>query len=686
MNQFTENAIPDHLSEFSGGMNSGIAEVLLAPNQLAFLGNGTVRGMYIRPRPTRRKITFDFGGDEILPAAVKGGLWQGACYYAPDTGPETLVAAIGGRLFQFTISGTTATVIERTGANAQSATAPQEWLWQSEKWVIWNDGINLPVFFNGLTTTRSLGNTLLGVPSSTAVTQKAFVDVNQPHPCLVTVTSTAGMAVGYDFHQEYGMNSPMGFFSKIQDATHVECTVTNYDYLKSIIGNAAVTFELGTHLYWTGQVNPNQLPVGKMGAYGLGRNWMVAADGVTFIAGDIVFGASGTVAENFRDAVLYVKENQFLAGGGAFNVPGGSGKITALLFVATLDAALGQGPVQIFTASRGFSCDAPLDRTTWQALTNPILKQNLIANGSLGHNATLLSNDDVMFRSRDGIRSLIFARREFDTWGNVPISREVTRIIEGDNPALLAYSSAAVFDNRLLMTASPTQSAQGVYHKTIVALNFDPLSSMGGKAPAVYDGSWPGLNVLQLLTGEFSTVKRCYAFTLNSDLNAIELWELLPSTDPAIGDNGGADQITWWFEQPPVFRDPDPKKRQFKRLINGEIFVDKLVGRVDFQVWYRPDDYPCWISWLEWSECASTATANSKPQFRPRMGLGEPSGKVCDPTTNRPLREGYYFQVKVVIRGQCRYKGMKLAALAIPEPTFAKPACDAICSDATQAV
>jgi hypothetical protein len=313
-------------------------------------------------------------------------------------------------------------------------------------------------------------------------------------------------------------------------------------------------------------------------------------------------------------------------------------------------------------------------------VTNPILSMALISDGATGQNSTVQSNNDTIFRSLVGINSLKLARLQFDTWGNVPISREVERVTDLDAENLLPFASAVVFDNRLLITTRPTASALGVYHQGLVALNFDPISTLRGKAPSVYDGSWPGLNALQLITGEFALVQRAFAFTFNSQLSQIELWEIQNGKTTQIADNT-SQAINWWFETGSLkWKGEDPKEPIFKRLIDGEIHVDDLIGRVDFQVLYRPDEWPCWIPWFAWSECAGTG-AGSQPQFRPRMGLGEPSGRSCDTTTNRPLREAYRFQIQIRIAGHCRFLGAKFKAVPIPDDTFAKPSCTPLCGD-----
>jgi hypothetical protein len=57
------------------------------------------------------------------------------------------------------------------------------------------------------------------------------------------------------------------------------------------------------------------------------------------------------------------------------------------------------------------------------------------------------------------------------------------------------------------------------------------------------------------------------------------------------------------------------------------------------------------------------------------MGLGEPDATQCDPVTNRPFREGYTFQIKIVITGHCRFVGGMFKCVTIPQPIQMAPRC-----------
>ena len=672
----------DFLDDFDGGVNQTRSPLKLPRTTLAGGVNITVRDDFAHHRPVYVKRSIQFSTPEVA-AAWMTGKFQGRAFYIPDNGPQGLVVAISGVLYDCVIVGNTITVTQVSDlTTGQDPDADQHWLFQAEKWIIWNDGINKPVFFNvnpqsygGVTDTggklcaRSDYATSAGGATTTTA---SFIipDINAT-VAAVPFAAVATLAVG--------MVVPVGGYGMFSVQA---ISGLNVDLMNVNAGPIGASVGSGADVTWNIQTG-FQLPPGRMGVYGLGRVWMSLIDGKQFIAGDIRGGSSGTAGQNYRDAVLSVKENLYVVGGGTFSVPGPLGGITAMRFIATLDSSLGQGPLQVLTATNVFSCNAPTDRLTWQTMTNPILSEALITNGGKGQDSTVVENGDLLFRSIDGLRSLILGRRDFNVWGNTPISEEVSDVLRQDDPGLLRFASAIVFDNRLLLTTHPISSDHGVFWKGLVPLNFDPVSSLRGKLPSVYDsGIWNGLNVLSLVMGDFNDVERAFAFVWNDLTSSIEIWEIMKDDYENLADETGTADvpITWQFDSASLkFGQEDPRSRQLLRLLDGEIQVDDLVGTVCFDVYYKPDQYPTWIPWFSWCECQDTTPVNSQPGFRPRMGLGEPSARVYDPSNNRPLREAYTFQIRIIVRGHCNFIGARFKAVTIPQPSFAPQSVRPFC-------
>jgi hypothetical protein len=434
--------------------------------------------------------------------------------------------------------------------------------------------------------------------------------------------------------------------------------------LSNVNDTAGNTVAAGTVIY-----SLPQLPVGKMGAYGMGRNWVSLPDGVSYVASDMVGSSTGSVEYNFTDAVLFVSQNYLLAGGGTFKISGSGESIMAMSFVAQLDAALGQGPLQVLTDETVFSNLAPTNMTTWSAMTSPIQVEGLIGSGAVGQDAVIQQNNDLIFRmSNGGVQSMLMATLDFNQWGNTPISKEITRSIVNDNPALLPFCSMVTFNNRMLMTCQFVQATRGVYGAAMASLNFDSISSLAGKSPTVWEGEWTGLNVLQLVSGTFNKSKQCFAICLSADLTQIELHQI--QLDGVATLDNGAQPVAWFAESSMLFKDPKGKPRSYKRLINGEFSINKIQSNVGYQWYYRSDENPTWTPWYSGTVVYQGA---SDTGFRSRVPIGMPNPKLFDAANNRPLREGYNFQTKFVFTGYCEFVGARFGADMIDEPEFGKP-------------
>ncbi len=330
-----------------------------------------------------------------------------------------------------------------------------------------------------------------------------------------------------------------------------------------------------------------ELPAGRMGAYGLGHQTMSLVDGISFIYGDAVGGPSGTPAYNYRDSVLKTTENSYLfgtfindfSGSGSFRIPNSGELITSMRFATVLDASYGQGPLQVGTPNSIFTCAVPPVRADWAKLENPILTETLIGRGPLAQNSTISVNSDVFFRTMDGVGSMVFGRREFLTWGNVPLSSEVNRVLLQDDKALLGFGSATTFDNRYFIAAHPVASVHGTSHLETPTINFDPLSSIRGKAPSIWESDWDSINAFQYITGIFASTERCLVFALNAGV--IEIDEILPEITTEIADNG-TTPITFELESASLFNKDVKPPEILISLRDAEIAVGNLQGLVTF--------------------------------------------------------------------------------------------------------
>lgn len=580
----------------SGGMNSGLEPELLGEDELSYIKNGAIGTGFITHRPPTIKMAITAPDGGTLSASTQG-YFYGACVYTSDAGISSLIASIGGNLFRFTPQydvndnplNAIAVDAQANGLVQDTATAVQHWLQQAERWVVWNDGINLPIFWDGSAT-----------------------------------PPTARRSFGYAGNPN--QNPPQ-----------------------------------------------NELPQGRMMAYGLGQLWMALPDGTSFMFSDYVGYSSGTAQYQFRDAVLKTKMNSSLATGGNFRVPGNVGQIQGLSFIALLDNTLGTGPLQVFTEQCVFGCIAPITATNLSSLNGPILTETLKSSGSSSQDAIVLAQGDIFFRSSDGqIRSLVLARRDFYRWGNTPCSFEVNRILDGDPMDLLPFDSGVNFDNGMLMACNPVQGNLGVYHTGLISLSFDRVSFMKEKFQPAYNGLWQGLNVLKILTGMFNNVQRCFAFVYNTATNAIEIHEFLTADGSgAHYQDSDANPITLQLESRALFwKGQNKTEFDLVRLQGGEMAVQDLQGVTKFLVEFSSVYDPGWHPWANWT----VDNTNGATPYVARMGLGSPpSVNNSNPATNRPYEVDYAFQVRVTITGKCKFMGLRLAATIEPQPEFEPP-------------
>lgn len=648
-----------------GGTDSGVDPSLLDRDKNSFAVNCHGRGGILTHRPPLRRIALDFDDNTVLQERFEQGRFQVASIYQPDHGISAILCSVGGRQFRLNV-GTNNSVQEIT--------------------------ITLPV------------------PSTAPFTVPA-VDATDN----LSVTSTANLSVNAVVL--FGGSNYL--IAAIVDGT----TIT----LKNIDGTPATIIASGTSLFyydvnpatkeqawcvqaenfWILQNNQNlpfiydgansrraasnlpvaqgrEIPVGNVMEYAMGRIAVALPDNRTFAIGDLVGSQSpGATGPTYRDAVLKFTQNTFLGSGRNFTVPQTAGGITAMRAIPTLDAALGQGPLMVFTPTIAFTVSLPTDETTWAALTNPIQTVSLITNGSTSQNSTILVNGDVWYRSNDGWRSLVLARRDFNTWANTPVSSEMDRVLFADDPTLLDFASACYFDGRMLMTVSPGRSTYGTFHRGLIALDLNRVSGLREKLPPAYDGLWTGMNATQVISGLFNGRERCFVFSVNYQ-GKLELFEILKRGE--FDDLEGNDvRVTWSVETGLLLAGTGQRGASTfdtKRLENGELWLDEVWGEVDIRVWFRPVGTACWVPWRsDLKVCAKTNlcsdlptgecqdVTNFKPQYRSRLGFGKPPN-TCEFGTERPAHTSEGFQVRVQITGHCRVRGLRVLGRVLDEPIW----------------
>lgn len=631
----------DGLLNALGGMDSGRSPSIIDTNQVALAVNVIMRGGFPENRPgyDKHELTFE---DAEQQAWFQDHTLQGGRVYRSSNLKNFIVASAGGRLFKieplnnYVVTDMTPTASTTTTANfTVPAVGGMVAVTVADGSQI-NVGYPLKIKGKKYQLLSRTGNVLMvenidDTPAAVIAwpADVLFLDVNDPTRCRVWFEQAKQWLV-----IQNGLDRAILF-----DGGQSRRSITS------------------------GTATP-EVPVGTVMVYSGLRLW-VATKGNMIAAGDIAGGPT--------DVINFTEELQGLIVPARFQV---DDVVTALVQGTNIDTSLGQGPIQVFTRNSAHSINVPLIRSLWSGQNYPINTVSLSHNGALSQYSTIQVNSDLHYRGPDGWRSFVLARREDTEWGNVPISTEMEAVLNDDSPDLLWAGSAILINNRVIFTANPRNSNNGVYHKCLVAFDLDPISRMGQKGRPAYDGFWTGINTTLLLQGEFNGMERGFVFAL-SPTGKNELWEI----DAKKNEDFGAPIESMIETRALGFGNP----LDMVNLASTELWIDRVKGVVNFNLQWRPDQSPCVYDWGVKELCSTVedcdqntddckAVKNYRPGYRTRLGFGQPPDSQCEPQTNRPTRTGFEHAIRLTWTGHARIRKLIAKAEIVEEDVFA--ACD----------
>lgn len=745
--------------DFSGGVNSDRVPTIaseqnpngLPGNCLAWAINASMRGGGIYPRT----------GWKIRGVIREAGLFQEAYMYAPLTGLPYLMVQIAGRTYQVRVDLPAMITNDVTIAgDANDPTTVLNWMCQGERFLVIQDGVRLPLFWDGVFLRRSNGpaqlfgttaanfnvpavggvvDVTLTAPFTGQVGQVVYINgkTYQVADTIETFTIQNNLALyvgatvfaGNIFDQGatldvarsiaqwtvpavgatvvvYIATSAAGLVGQFVNlrygpanqffvtAAAPQTAAANHVLLINVTDTPANVVNAGAQLE-----SIAELPSGSCMDYYMGRLWLAGSEangnGREYLAGDIVGSpatpTSGNPEYQFTDSILKITENAYLSLGGTFLVPTQAGDIRALSHPANLDTALGEGQLLALTRNTIYSVNVVPKRSDWALLSEPIQRVVQITFGSCGHRCLVQVNGDLFYQAIDGVRSLVQAIRYFQQWGNTALSSEETRATNLNDRELLIFSSGIEFDQRLLQTVIPEQTTEGVIHKGLMPLDFNPISAMGQRGQPVWEGVYQfsnpndGGGILQILRGDYDGKQRAFGIVRSSVDHALEVWEL---TDDELFDTNrdGEARIRWSFETPSYTWG---REFDLKVLDTMELWIDQLYGTVYFTVEFRADQSPCWYYWHHWQECAPRdacelpgapvpcvyPTQPYKKQYRAMMTLPKPPSVCTAASGNRPINIGYSFQFRITIHGYCRVRGLVVHAFERDKSNYEGKTC-----------
>lgn len=406
-----------------------------------------------------------------------------------------------------------------------------------------------------------------------------------------------------------------------------------------------------------------EVPTGQSMCYGMGL--LVVADGRIYKVGDREQASAPSTVLKFTSTLYF----EF---GGGFIIPITAGNIVGMVFQATGDTASGQGNLCVFGDNGMVTTNLNVPRADWP--TTQLQAVALTNIGGTGDANLVTVNNDVFFRSQDGIRSYRQARSQEQGWGRTPISHEVGRIIEKDALFFMERASAVYWNKWLIMTTQPQMDSYGLYFNGLVVFDLEPVSSMRDPRPPAWAGFWnvPGIKIQQILTAVVNNTERCFIFGRDSE-NKNHVYEM--STTFFNDMVPSPTDIEWAYESKRFTYGKPLLPKQLKYL---DLWCDQWRGNASVRIRFR-DDENC--SWAEWKTiCAQFANEDCStdcnpqtygPGYTSRIRLPEApntcnevySQETIGGQVKRYTRIGYSHQIRLDGTGYARISKLMLHAM-----------------------
>lgn len=397
-------------------------------------------------------------------------------------------------------------------------------------------------------------------------------------------------------------------------------------------------------------------------------NASIEADGAGGYATEFNSGKSSD-ALNFS-------ETTFINEGGNLLIPLYMGSIQFLAFMPIQDVSTGQGDLIVVGEFGAVSFSVATPRTQWKETIG--FQRVLFSDiGALSSDFESI-NGDIYFRSRqgNGIRTYRSARAEFGGFGMSPISAELDQVFLNEDLSKLSTVSMIHFDDRLLMTCKPNTVEGKLVFKGIVALDFRPCSVNNGKAGAIYDGIWGGLQIVKLVKTVLGKKDRAFAVCFHGDdVDSFQIWEL---TKDAVQDKnhrtGNSSRLIRSLVLTKAYGFESPFSE--KKLIHGDLWFSGVGGwnqkgkKFTADLKFRPDANPNWTNWGDWELCFSESDSKALRGYAPQLRAVVPEVST-NGFTERQIGRGYDFKLRVEWRGRAQLEKLIVHALQLVEPVGA---------------
>lgn len=715
--------IVDGFVSVARGMNENVHPMLLNNNEVARavnvdLSDGLLRtraGFSELPLWTRANSWLNNEGDTVEPIDYfRNGKFQGATRYRYH-GQDYLIAVLGQLLWRVNLA---THEVELYGWAERIKDIPKVnmttwrcWFCQVESYMLVQDGINPPWIINGRHIRRSIGANVKGkvgtdaqllknvggVVDAGAVTAENATYKNESNRVKVLMEEmvtdlTINDKCTVRFRNGESVTGVItGMKDDGEDKYYLIKFEVNRDWtvygMKRYDNLSGTTINHG--MLTVGRQEVPEVPAGTAMAYGHGRLFVVRNDRY-IVASDIFL--------SWRpDSVLKYNEILDLSMGGALGIPAEMGNIVNMTFVQNAMSGTGLGSLMVFCENGIGSYAVQTPRAQW--LDTDISTVLFTSSGGVGQYCSHPVNNDIMYLSWDGLRSLRFTAASAVSQGiifdNKTLSENIQQVWRESAEWAWKYASLAFVNNRVYFTSKASRGikledvpnkinthGEEEIREPIEEVRFKSIVSMypasyNNESIMIYNGIWTGYDFLQIFGSNLQGQHKLLAFARDAD----EQLQLLSLTNTIGNDSnkratvsrvytGGYDFFPGVeYHSDSTFGQTLRAKAILKRAEYVDIWLSNIYEKTTVRLYGRPIGYSGWRFCGEFTVEAGASQnirSNAWSQFRRKQRITIPRIN-CDSVSGQDLMTASDFQFCIEWEGGLQIDRATFYATMLPE-------------------
>lgn len=345
------------------------------------------------------------------------------------------------------------------------------------------------------------------------------------------------------------------------------------------------------------------MPIGNIMKYAHGRLWVGDSKNQLYASNHLYANGFGELSPvslgNFS-------ESEYPSSGGSFTAPAYFGQLTGIEVIPRHPSINGHGELIALHQRGAYAINPTLPRNQWS--DEPIQNVILVGRGCVSPHSVVPVNNDIWYRSFDlGVSSFKHSVTQFrESWGDKSLSKEAQLYLDFDNGLFAEFTRAIKTKSRLMFTCAHRQEyvderdvADRHYANGIVVIDFDSGSTVVPTIEFSWDGLWTGPRVVDVATVFESNIPR-YLFTSYDKDGLNRVYELKETSQGNDQIDGEEKKIESFYVIENLFSQLNTAEEKYQKKIKVvSLEVEDLIGKVEFGLEYKPDNYNRFSSIME---------------------------------------------------------------------------------------